>query len=142
MIFRITSGDSLLRGGGTNNPRFRGTAARKEYGILRGTGPRDVPVENTGGPGTADGHWRDSVFVTELMTGFVSAPGTKNPLSRVTAASLQDLGYKVDMAAADPYALPDLVALAESGMRALQSPHLHTLPIFNPKILPDSAMVP
>jgi glutamine synthetase len=26
-----------------------------------------VPVENSGGPGTRDGHWRESVFSNELM---------------------------------------------------------------------------
>lgn len=104
----------LLRGAGTSNPRFTGTNARREYGVLRGTGPTNVPVENTGGPGTQDSHWRESVFRNELMTGFVGNAG--NPLSRMTVASLQDLGYVVDPNAAEPYALPNLLQLAEGGM--------------------------
>ena len=56
-----------------------------------------------GGTGTADAHWRESVFGNELMTGFVDA-GT-NPLSRVSVASMADLGYAVNLAGADPYTL-------------------------------------
>jgi hypothetical protein len=48
-----------------------------------------------------------------MMSGFVAAPG--NPLSRITAASLGDLGYKVDLRAAEPYVLPNLMELAEAG---------------------------
>lgn len=40
------------------------------------------------------GHWSERFFGTELMTGFI-APGS-NPLSRVTVASLQDMGYTVN----------------------------------------------
>jgi hypothetical protein len=36
-------------------------------------------------------------------------------LSRMTAASLGDLGYQVDLDAAEPYVLPNLLALAEAG---------------------------
>jgi hypothetical protein len=38
------------------------------------------------------------------MTGFLNSGG--NPLSRVTVASLADLGYSVNLAAADTYAPP------------------------------------
>jgi hypothetical protein len=61
-------------------------------------------VENGGGPGTRDAHWRESVFFDELMTGYVG-PGRDLPLSRVTIASLADLGYQINMAAADPFRL-------------------------------------
>jgi hypothetical protein len=96
----------LLVGKGTTDPTFSGPAAMAEYHKLRtGSGdPVRVPVEDTGGPGTRDVHWRDRTFGDELMTGFVNpAP---NPLSRLTAASLGDLGYQVDLDAADPYELP------------------------------------
>ncbi|WP_428275833.1 Ig-like domain-containing protein [Candidatus Palauibacter sp.] len=64
-----------------------------------------VPVENTGGPGTWNGHWRESVLVTELMTGY-SERGPE-PLSAITVQSLADLGYSVDPATADSYRLSD-----------------------------------
>jgi hypothetical protein len=73
-----------------------------------------VPVESSqGGAGTRDGHWRESVFVNELMTGFLN-PGF-NPLSIVTIRSLQDLGYAVNPGAADAYALPLGVIAGERG---------------------------
>jgi len=103
----------LLKGAGTSNPTFIGKSAMKEYGTLRQGGAKRVPVENMGGQGTADAHWRESIFRNELMTGFVGTAG--NPLSRMTIGSLQDLGYVVDMNAAEPYSLPNLLALAESG---------------------------
>lgn len=104
----------LLKNAGTSNPTFSGPGAMEEYRALRGGGRRRrVPVENTGGPGTRDGHWRETVFRDELMSGLISEPG--NPLSRVTAASLGDLGYEVDVDAGEPYTLPDLFRLAEEG---------------------------
>src|SRR5262249_428940 len=118
----IWSFKSLLKGAGTSNPTFVGANAKREYGVLRGSGPTPVPVENTGGPGTADSHWRESVFRNELMTGFVGAAG--NPLSRMTAGSLQDLGYVVDMNAAEHYTLPNHLALAEAGLLQAEEGHL------------------
>lgn len=93
----------LLLGAGTSNPSFTGVNARREWRTLGGTG--NVPVENTGGPGTRDSHWREATFDNELMTGFLNN-GT-NPLSRVTIGSLRDLGYFVNYSVADPYQLPN-----------------------------------
>jgi len=60
-----------------------------------------VPVENSGGAGTVDAHWRESVMGKELMTGYVSI--TSNPLSSITVGSLADMGYTVIYSYADPY---------------------------------------
>ena len=50
------------------------------------TGGASVPVENTqGGQGTQDSHWRETIFVAELMTGFLDA-GVTNPLSLLRKA--------------------------------------------------------
>ena len=88
------------------DPHFTGTKAVTAFDAAGGAAYPDgkVPVENTGGPGTADSHWRESVFDAELMTGFVDLSG--NPLSAVTAASLADQGYQVDQSKADAYQLP------------------------------------
>lgn len=110
----IWSMKGLLKGANGQNPTFTGTNAKKEYGVLKGTGPTPVPVENTGGPGTRNSHWRDTIFRNELMTGFVNA--APNPMSRVTVASLKDLGYVVDLTKAEPFTLPSLLQLAESGL--------------------------
>lgn len=103
----------LLKGEGTANPTFIGKLASKEYGALTGGKSKPVPVENIGGPGTRDSHWRESVFHNELMTGFVGAAG--NPLSRITAGSLQDIGYVIDISKAEPFTMPNLMDLAEAG---------------------------
>jgi hypothetical protein len=64
-----------------------------------------VPVEGSqGGDGTKDGHWRETTFGNELMTGFINS-GT-NPLSAMTIQSLEDFGYVVNTAAADAYRIP------------------------------------
>jgi len=138
-IGTIWSTKGLLAGATTNNPTFTGTNAKKEYGTLKGTGPAAVPVENTGGPGTANSHWRETVFRNELMTGFVAGP--PNPMSRLTVASLKDLGYVVDMTKAEAYALPNLLQLAEGA--ALGAPHDHgglVIPTV-PMELPDDSLV-
>ncbi len=74
-----------------------------------------VPVENTCGAGTADAHWRESIFDIELMTGFIS--GTPNPLSVTTIASLQDLGYSVNSLEADAFTIPSPPPLVASVSR-------------------------
>jgi Leishmanolysin len=104
----------LLKGAGTDNPVFTGAGAMEEYRVLRGGEDlRPVPVANVGGPGSRDGHWREAIFRNELMSPIIAAAG--NPMSRMTVASLGDLGYQVDLAEAEAYTLPDLFALAEAG---------------------------
>ena len=139
-IGTIWEDKGLLIGKGTTNPRFNGTNAKRVYGQLRGSGPTQVPVENTGGLGTRDGHWRESVFKKELMSGFISE--AHNPLSRLTVASLQDLGYRVSLSAAEAYSLPNLRAIAERGLllTADAQVHPHALPILAPKVLPPSSL--
>ena len=102
----------LLAGAGTNNPRFTGPLATAEYNAVFGASESGVPVENTGGAGTRNSHWRESVFDNELMTGWINR-GRPNLLSRVTVASIADLGYQVNMDAADPYS--PSIALAAGG---------------------------
>lgn len=128
----------LLAGAGTSNPTFTGAKAKKAFGVLKGKGPTAVPVENSGGEGTADSHWRESVFKNELMSGFISE--ANNPLSRMTVASLQDMGYTVDLAAAEAYSLPNLQAIAERGLLLAAAPHAHALPILAPKVLPPESL--
>jgi hypothetical protein len=132
---------SLLNGAGTTDPRFTGTQATAEYKMLGGTGSgAGVPVENTGGPGTADSHWRETIFRNELMSGFIS--GTGNPISRMTVGSLADLGYQVDLDAAEPYQLPNLLQLAEEGLLVAHLAPIDAgvmLPIV-PIVLPEDSL--
>ena len=70
-----------------------------------------VPVENcatspyvspTCGAGTVNSHWREVVLGNELMTGFINT-SVPNPLSVISVAADEDLGYTVNYAAADQY---------------------------------------
>lgn len=94
----------LVQGLDSPNPTYVGPNALREYrslfGVPTATG---VPVEDQGGPGTAGSHWRESVFDTELMTGFAELAGTATPISRITVGAMQDLGYQVNYGRADGY---------------------------------------
>lgn len=97
---------SLIQGAGTALSAYYGTIGRQ--GCLDSGGAAicaaNVPVENNGVPGTADSHWRESTFQSELMTGYVNSGGM--PLSAITVGSLSDLGYVVNPLAADPFRVP------------------------------------
>lgn len=85
---------------------FRGPLAIEAFDAAGGaayTGAK-VPVENMAGPGSGDGHWRESVFGDELMTPFANLLGI-SPLSAITVQSLADLGYGVDASLADAFTL-------------------------------------
>ena len=108
----------LLAGARTANPRFTGSQAVAAYNSIFGRSAAGVPVEAGGGPGTRDSHWRESVFRRELMTGWVG-PGSNMPLSRITVGSLADIGYTVNMAAADPFVPPaSLVSSTAAGVNS------------------------
>ena len=119
---------NYVEGEGGEDPTFTGPEAVREWQALGGTGA--VPIENRGGSGTRLSHWRESVFDSEIMTGFIERTGAPNPLSRATIASLADLGYPVSHVAADPYALPAAAALAAP---ALTSPGWE-LPLPDPPV--------
>jgi hypothetical protein len=97
---------------------FNGPKAQSMFDSLGGTsytgaslsppGGNKVPVENCGasspsgcGGGTVNGHWREPVFTNELMTGYINAG--VNPLSKLSVAAQEDLGYTVNYDAADSY---------------------------------------
>ena len=86
----------------TDSPIYVGRYALAEYRKLA-PGAIGVPLESGGGGGTRAAHWSEAVFGNELMTGYLSST---MPLSRVTLGALQDLGYSVNYAKADPFALP------------------------------------
>ena len=83
------AGGRDLRKDEEGNPYFAGKKANVFWNAEGGT--FELPVENQGGPGTRLSHWRESVLNNELMTGFLNLG--ENPLSRITAGSMRDLGY-------------------------------------------------
>lgn len=79
-------------------PAFLGSSAlgtlQKDIDPRNSLGVTYVPVEDTGGGGTRCSHWQESSFRNELMTGWVSY--SANPLSTVTAYSMEDMGYTIN----------------------------------------------
>ena len=89
---------------------YNGSEAIAAFDAAGGTSytGEKVPVENMGGSGTADAHWRNSVFgVRELMNGYkILGSRTAEVMSLITIQSMADLGYTVDVGEADTYRLP------------------------------------
>ncbi|MGK7946510.1 MAG: leishmanolysin-related zinc metalloendopeptidase, partial [Microcystaceae cyanobacterium] len=74
-------------------PQYIGDNALQAYNDIFGINASSVPLANTGGPGTYGSHWNESLFDNELMTGYLNYGD--NPMSYITVASLQDIGYEV-----------------------------------------------
>lgn len=116
-----TNGSTFLTTSGTINGStlgFTGANAIAAFTTSAGSGGAGgggtaVPVEDTTVTGTGRAHWREPVFRSELMTGYLS--GTVHPLSQVTVQSLKDLGYVVNVAAADAFSLATQPTLRADG---------------------------
>jgi hypothetical protein len=123
---------ALLHDTATSNPYYSGARGGADFVVAGGTliNGLGVPVENTGGSGTRNSHWRESVMSSELMTGFIS--GSSNPLSRITIGSLMDIGYQVNFGAADAYLLPGASLRGVRGTAALE---LLELPLPPPRVV-------
>ncbi|MBM4001407.1 MAG: tandem-95 repeat protein [Planctomycetes bacterium] len=110
----------LVSGVGTANPRFIGPKATAEFNAHFNVVGTSIPIENladrTGAPVIAQ-YWREEFFEPqnftppnnaapktrgELMTGFLNY-AEPNRISRITIAALADMGYVVDMHAADEF---------------------------------------
>jgi hypothetical protein len=72
--------------------KFNGVQANTAYHNEVPGSTGGVPVETTGGRGTAGSHWSEAVFNDEIMTGWID---NDNHLTYMTVASLGDLGYSV-----------------------------------------------
>ena len=99
-----------LTGAGTNNPVYSGGNALADCRLVGGASicASTVPIHNVDGPGSADSHWRESVFRNELMTAGLNSGS--NPISRMTIGGFMDLGYSVNYDAADTYRIPGTIA--------------------------------
>jgi hypothetical protein len=122
----------LVSGLSTNDPNYVGPAALAEFNTHFNIVANRIPVENGGDAippfepfseivgGVFGEHWREEFFepsnfggsppdrstvinlAGELMTGFINYD-RPNLISRVTVASMADLGYEVDLFAADEF---------------------------------------
>ncbi|MEO0331067.1 MAG: leishmanolysin-related zinc metalloendopeptidase [Bacteroidota bacterium] len=107
----------LIQGSGTANPVFTGLRASEEFAaLIQSDSPTPVPLENGGGAGTREGHWRENIFGNEIMTGFLD--GQVQPFSRMTIGAMEDMGYRIDYGQADDYQLFTAFELAMMGINA------------------------
>lgn len=116
----------------TLDTSFGGANAIAGFDAIGGTsytGGAKVPVENTGGGGTMNAHWRESVLRNELMTGYLNAGS--NPLSVLTVRSLADMGYTVDATSADPFFLTMTLRAPGTGNAVKLHDDLYIGPRFN-----------
>ena len=115
---RLLNRDNPINGVPPQPPNFLGEKATNEYNSIFFPIPNtntamSVPtalVKDKEGDLVPTGHWAESArgdfpgLDNELMTPFIDAGA--QPLSEITAASLVDLGYEVDVNKADPYTPP------------------------------------
>ena len=110
----------------TADTYFAGFQARQAFDQFGGRSyrGRKVPVQQGGD----DVHWRTSVFGDELMTLGWTWP-YHAPLSRITVASLADIGYEVNWDAADAYRVPSTSAAKPVAAEAPPRCHVVRRPI-------------
>ncbi len=65
-----------------------------------------VIIEDSGGSGTAGGHWDEETYFNELMTGYINSI---NVLSEMSYGALEDLGYEVDYSVTPDFLTPDIL---------------------------------
>ena len=114
---------------------FSGSAAIAAFNSVGGTAynaGQKVPAENDNvrypSLGSLNGHWRESVFDTELMT--PELDGASDALSMVTVASLEDIGYQVVLGSSDTYAWPAPPSAAGRTSRILMIDDIWLGPIY------------
>ncbi|MDT0539726.1 MULTISPECIES: hypothetical protein [Croceitalea] len=98
--------DRTLLEGTIEEPYFSGSKANVFWNAEGGSG--ELPIQGLVNgeirPGTSFGHWDEATLNNELMTGFLNLG--ENPLSRITAGSMRDLGYR-SASVGESYDLPE-----------------------------------
>jgi hypothetical protein len=108
-----------LVSGGTADPYFTGLSAKAEFvrSVPSYMG-NAVPLDDSNLQGEQSSHWRWSAFGDELMVGAL-VPGYHYPLSSVTLGLFRDIGYDVDMHAAEPYPSLSIISEPSSAVRTM-----------------------
>ena len=73
------------------------------YNRDRNTVGVDIPLTTNVGTGSDLVHWQEETFDNELMTHEIEFFGISNPLSELTLASLEDIGWNVNYEVAQLY---------------------------------------
>jgi hypothetical protein len=95
--------NNQLHSGNKADDNYEGSEAKQAWVDMGCSG--QLPIETDGGSGTAGGHWDETCLRGELMTGYLSGA---MELSRLTIASLKDMGYGVNLDAADEFSIDRL----------------------------------
>jgi hypothetical protein len=132
--------DGLVKDTASTDPWFSGPQAQAAFhAAMPSYMGHVVPVEGTGGAGTALSHWRESVMTNELMTGFINQG--INPLSLVTVGEMGDLGYVINPLAAEPWPASGIGGgpgiSARTAPLPTASPAPHTTPLRGPIVVID-----
>ena len=93
-----------LHDGTDTSDRYTGVNAQAEWEKLCPGGR--IPIETDFSARSAGSHWDEACLVAELMTSRDRSMPAK--LSQLTVAAFKDLGFGVNMAAADTYTVADL----------------------------------
>lgn len=93
--------------------RYDGITALTEFRKLSNPNATFIPLEDSGGTGSAGSHWEDGLFFGEIMGAFYSR-GEPSALSRISVAALADLGYQVNLNGADPFTFTRTSAQSEA----------------------------
>jgi hypothetical protein len=102
LLHTVGVGSLWLQKGLVNNFNYlgdKGNKASETYGVS------PALVENQGGPGSINSHWRENTYRGEIMTSILNFFGPR-PISALTIESLQDIGHRVN-----PTFVPDFFAL-------------------------------
>lgn len=96
-------GATFQRHGLVGGSGYIGANGLAAYQVVQGNpGLTAVPLETGGGAAIAGSHWAESALDTELMSAYTEA-SLPMPLSVVTLGVMEDLGYTINPAAADPF---------------------------------------
>jgi len=109
---------NLVTGLGTVNPFYVGANAVREYNTYfqAAANPAGVPLfPDIAEQGSYASHWSNDIGREVMSAGSDTRDPTVRPFSRMTVGVLDDLGYTVTYAAADPYVPP---RSAEQGFSA------------------------
>ena len=82
---------------------FTGSDAAREYQSIFGLPSGSLPPCDSA---SLYSHWNEDAFDTELMSPILEFEWISDPLSRITVGAISDLGYRVNMGAAEPFAKP------------------------------------
>ena len=141
----------VATGLGTTTPRFIGENAIEERNRLYGLNESSVPLQGLlfgeFQPGSSFSHWDEETFNEELMTP-LSAGGAGvrpdadpiGPLSRMTIGAIEDLGYEVSYASADPFGPLGIGPLPTDFVsRVTRTPFTTTILLENDDFVADTA---